>query len=67
MYGSTIKGDVIKKSDYILVYGQYLFLLFLFLLLFTQEGASIMTGLTYNGKDKNGRSKWDGLANAWPV
>ena len=42
-------------------------LLLLFSLLFTQEGASIMTGLTYNGKDKNGRPKWDGLANAWPV
>lgn len=31
------------------------------------EGASIITGITYNGKDKNGSLKWDGLANAWPV
>ena len=28
-----------------------------------QEGVSIMTGLTYNGKDENGNALWDSCAN----
>ena len=28
-----------------------------------QEGVSIMTGLTYNGRDENGNALWDSCAN----
>lgn len=34
--------------------------MFLFVL---QEGTCILTGMTYNGKDKNGNDLWDGCAN----
>jgi hypothetical protein len=31
------------------------------------EGACVMSGLGYNGSSTTGTSKWDGLANVYPV
>ncbi|CAH1775062.1 unnamed protein product [Owenia fusiformis] len=60
-----LNSTLLYKLLYILIWGRVFLFKYNGCWLIT-EGACLVTGLSYNGKDKNGNDLWDGCANIIP-
>lgn len=53
---------LLYKCGIVIVWGKFILYKYAFVWL-TTEGSAILTGITYNGPDKNGNDVWDGCSN----